>query len=233
MNSVNQHVGSRIRLYRQMKRFTQSALAEKIHKSKATLSKYETGEITVDVETLFEIAEALGIRPIQLLDYNAENAPAKSPQDVFFPESRVYVYFFDGRSGKITKSLLDISHEGESCLAVLYYDVADPARPDSCRNLYFGTAEFFDTITYFAFKSQSNRMEKLALCAANPFDRSGQVPGLLTGLSRYPMLPVSIKCILSDTALPENETLRESLILSRSDYKLMRALNMFAVEQLK
>lgn len=233
MSSINQHIGSRIRLYRQMKRFTQTALAEKIHKSKATLSKYETGDIAVDVETLFEIAKALGIRPIQLLDYDSETTPERSPQDVFFPEKRVFVYFFDGRSGRITLSLLDVSREGSSCLAALYYDVSDPAQPDSCRNLYFGTAEFFDTITYFAFKSQSNRMEKLALCAANPFDRRGQVPGLLTGLSRYPMLPVSIKCILSDVALPENEKLRESLILSRSDYKLMRTLNMFAVEQLK
>ena len=42
MISVNQHVGSRIRLYRQMKRYTLAELAEKIHKSKATLSKYET-----------------------------------------------------------------------------------------------------------------------------------------------------------------------------------------------
>ena len=233
MNSVNEHVGSRIRLYRQMKLFTLAELSEKIHKSKATLSKYETGDIAVDVETLFEIAEALKIRPVQLLDYDPDPQPKENAPDGFFPEKRVYVYFFDGRKRKIRCSLLDISREGTPCTASLYYDVKDLSQPESCRNLYFGTVEFFDTITQFSFDSQSNRMEKLALCAANPFDRSGQVLGMLTGLSRYPMLPVSIKVILSDVPLTDNESLRESLILSRSDFKLIRTLNMFAVEQLR
>ena len=233
MNAVTQHVGSRIRLYRQMKRFTLQALADKIHKSKATLSKYETGDIAVDVETLFEIAEALRIRPVQLLDYKPDEQPKESAPDGFFPEKRVFVYFFDGRKRKIRCSLLDISREGTPAAASLYYDVKDISQPESCRNLYFGTVEFFDTVTQFSLDSQSSRMEKLTLCAANPFDRSGQVLGMLTGLSHYPMLPVSIKCILSDTPLPDNETLRESLILSRSDFKLIRTLNMFAVEQLR
>ena len=63
------HVGSRIRLYRKVKHYTLTDLAERIHKSKATLSKYEIGEITVDVETLFDIAAALGITVQQLIDY--------------------------------------------------------------------------------------------------------------------------------------------------------------------
>ncbi|MBQ6542484.1 MAG: helix-turn-helix transcriptional regulator [Lachnospiraceae bacterium] len=233
MISVNQHVGSRIRLYRQMKRYTLAELAEKIHKSKATLSKYETGDIAVDVETLFEIAEALRVRPMQLLDYDAEPQMKERVPDGFFPEKRIYLYFFDGRKRKVRCSLLDISREGAPASASLYYDVKDLSQPESCRNLYFGTAEFFDTVTQFSLDSQSSRVEKLTLCAANPFDRSGQVLGMLTGLSRYPMLPVSIKCILSDTPLQDNETLRESLILSRSDFKLIRTLNMFAVEQLR
>ncbi|MBR6704086.1 MAG: helix-turn-helix transcriptional regulator, partial [Lachnospiraceae bacterium] len=45
MTTLSQAVGARIRLYRQMKKLTLVALSEKIYKSKATLSKYETGEI--------------------------------------------------------------------------------------------------------------------------------------------------------------------------------------------
>ena len=170
---------------------------------------------------------------MQLLDYDAEPQMKERVPDGFFPEKRIYLYFFDGRKRKVRCSLLDISREGTPASASLYYDVKDLSQPESCRNLYFGTVEFFDTVTQFSLDSQSSRVEKLTLCAANPFDRSGQVLGMLTGLSRYPMLPVSIKCILSDTPLPDNETLRESLILSRSDFKLIRTLNMFAVEQLR
>ena len=56
MKEVSLHVGSRIRLYRKAKKLTLLALSQKIHKSKATLSKYETGDITIDIETLFDIA---------------------------------------------------------------------------------------------------------------------------------------------------------------------------------
>ena len=45
------------------------------------------------------------------------------------------------------------------------------------------------------------------------------------------MLPVSLKCILSPVPLTIDDALMEKLILSRRDIKLIRQLNMFAVEQ--
>lgn len=226
MNDVSVYVGSRIRLYRQMKKYTIAALAEKIHKSKSTLSKYENGEITLDVETLWEIARALGIDVQQLMDYPPENKREKAMG--FFPERRIFVYFYDGRSKKIIRNLLET---GSGASATFYNDVPDLSHPEECRNLYFGSVDYFDTITNFSLDSQSNRIERLTLCAANPFDRGEQVLGMLSGLSRYPMLPVSIKCVLSPKPLPENEEMREKLVLSPKDIKLIRALNMFAVEQ--
>ena len=94
------------------------------------------------------------------------------------------------------------------------------------------TVEYFDTVTNFSFENQSNRIEHVTLCAINPFDRGSEVLGMLSGISRYPMLPISIKCILSPVALEENEELMEKLILSKKDIKLIKQLNMFAVEQL-
>ena len=45
------------------------------------------------------------------------------------------------------------------------------------------------------------------------------------------VLPISIKCILSSEPLVEDERLQEELILTQKDIKLIRKLNMFAVEQ--
>ncbi len=233
MQEISQAVGRRIRLYRQMKKFTLITLSEMIHKSKATLSKYETGEIAVDVETLFEIAEALEIRPQQLLDVppGIQKEPALRP-DNFFPQQRLCLYFYDGRHGRIIRNLLETGHDGVSQSVTLYNDIPSFSRPEACRNLYYGTVDYYDTFTNFTLSSQSNRVEQLTLCAANPFDRGSEVPAMLSGLSRYPMLPVAIKCILSSTELEEDESLMEKLVLSQKDIKLIRRLNMFAVEQL-
>ncbi|MBQ4490125.1 MAG: hypothetical protein II965_02645, partial [Pyramidobacter sp.] len=63
-------------------------------------------------------------------------------------------------------------------------------------------------------------------------DRGEQVLGLLSGISRYPILSISIKCILSPSILEENDELMDKLVLSKKDMKLIKSLNMFAVEQL-
>lgn len=69
MKEINQHVGRRIRMYRKSRRLTLQQLADRIHKSKSSVSKYETGEITLDIETLAEISEVLQVSIHQLTDY--------------------------------------------------------------------------------------------------------------------------------------------------------------------
>ena len=66
MKEVSIHVGQRIRLYRKTKNLTIETFAGMIHKSKATVSKYENGDISIDIETLFTIAQALGVPVNQL-----------------------------------------------------------------------------------------------------------------------------------------------------------------------
>lgn len=234
MSSLSEAVGARIRLYRQMKKLTLSALSEKVHKSKSTLSKYETGEISPDVETLFELAAALEIAPAQLLDVprEAPAAPGLS-EGGFFAGRKIYLYFYDGRSRKIVRNLIETGSGGERGRATLYNDIDAFRRPESCRNLYVGTVEYFDTVTNFYLASQSNRIEHVVLCAANPFDRRAQVLGMLFGLSRHPLLPVSIKCILSPAELAEDDALKQQLLLSPQDRKLIRTLNMFALRPLE
>ena len=69
MKEISMHVGKRIRFYRKKSGMTIEVFAQKIQKSKATVSKYENGEIAIDVETLFTIAQALQVSPDQLIDY--------------------------------------------------------------------------------------------------------------------------------------------------------------------
>ena len=70
MSRINEHIGGRIRMYRKARELTLQQLADLIHKSRASVSKYENGEITLDVETLSEIADVLMVSPGQLMDFN-------------------------------------------------------------------------------------------------------------------------------------------------------------------
>lgn len=67
MSEINKQVGAHIRVFRKKRGLTLDELAEIIHKSKSTISKYEKGEITVDIETLYEIADAVQVHAEQLL----------------------------------------------------------------------------------------------------------------------------------------------------------------------
>ena len=61
MKQVNQHIGNRIRNFRKMKKLTIQQLADMIHKSRATVSKYETGEAAPDLETAVKMADFFGV----------------------------------------------------------------------------------------------------------------------------------------------------------------------------
>ena len=67
MSQISTEIGKQIRTFRKKRKMTLEALAAVICKSKSTVSKYENGEIPVDIETLYEIASALQIHVEQLL----------------------------------------------------------------------------------------------------------------------------------------------------------------------
>lgn len=71
-----------------------------INKSKATLSKYENGTITIDIETLYDIAQALNIDLKCFIDYQP---PVFHQEQVltgnfYFNTPQAYMYYFDGAS---------------------------------------------------------------------------------------------------------------------------------------
>lgn len=60
MEDICREIGARLRALRRDRGYTLTEFAEIVHRSKSTLSKYERGEIAVDMATLDELARALG-----------------------------------------------------------------------------------------------------------------------------------------------------------------------------
>lgn len=55
-------------------------LASKVYKSKASISKYELGQTSMDVLTLSEIAAALGVALFQLLETDVQQQTPRRRQ---------------------------------------------------------------------------------------------------------------------------------------------------------
>ncbi len=79
-------VGARIRYYRNLNKISLQTLAQSIHKSISTVSKYESGQIAIDIDTLYEIADCLQVSIHQLLEVQNEliTSPSAKLENHFF-----------------------------------------------------------------------------------------------------------------------------------------------------
>lgn len=59
MHSLSKQAGTAVREYRKIRKMSLEQLARMIQKSRSTVAKYETGEISMDLDTLYEISQAL------------------------------------------------------------------------------------------------------------------------------------------------------------------------------
>lgn len=61
--TLTEEIGAKIKYYRKKRGMKIVELAALLHKTGATVSKYESGQIAMDVVTLYEVAAALGVPP--------------------------------------------------------------------------------------------------------------------------------------------------------------------------
>lgn len=231
MDNVPILVGRRIRLYRQAKKISLSEFSERIHKSKSTLSKYENGEISMDLDTLFEIAEALSVSPTQLI--GIEIPEKKGEKREINGVKRQYMYIFDGKTNKITRSLLEIYDNGEKNPPVtMFYNIPSFDSMHKCKSLYYGTIYEHDYLTNYSMQNQVNEMESVFMCTVKSFELSEHRIGLISGISSRNMLPICAKFVLTDKPVEEDDELKSMLMLSKEDLRLIKRFNMFVIDQM-
>ena len=117
MTQVSEALGRKIREIRKNRRCTLEELGQAVHKSKATLSKYETGDIVIDVETLYEIARALRVSVFSLMNLPVEECCAEPPapdmrgRDVF-ASPLLYLYYYGGEERAVHRSVIERDADG-------------------------------------------------------------------------------------------------------------------------
>lgn len=238
MNKISLHIGDRIRMYRKARGLTLQQLADMIHKSRASVSKYENGEITLDVETLCEIARVLMVSPGQLMDIQpalpktAETAfhiPAKSP---FFQAKRLYFYFYDGRYKRLKDGIIYI-YERENAPgnyeATLSISAVTPAGRSS-EIYYTGKVVYSDMLIRFSFVNQCNALEEDLLYIFNPLEIRDSTVGLLCGISSADLMPCAFKCLVTLTPQEHTENFKQQLLITKKELQKWQKLNMLIVD---
>jgi len=236
VGSFSYFVGQRIKKYRKSRGYTIEQFSVLINKSKATLSKYENGAITIDIETLYDISKVLDIELKYFIDYQPPTFHSDSvmPKNAYFNQSRTYMYYYDGRTKQIIRSLLQFSTSpDESSIEVtLYNDVSSFNEPDHCQHLFIGEMKSYDTITHMVLTNQINDAEKMYICMLNPMQNRMPAIGLLSGIGSTPFFaPIALKTLISKEPLAETDKLLSAIKLDKDDYHLLRYYNMMVVNR--
>ena len=234
MSEVSIEIGNRIRNFRKKRSITIEELARLINKSRATVSKYEKGEIVLDIVTMYEIADALQLHVEQLLYCRPERAVITSngTEPAFFSGlSQFYSYVFDGRSNQIMRCVFDVlSVAGESRYKIMMYmNIKDFNNYQNCENTYWGYIEHFDALTNIIMRNNDTPMEQITINILASFLDSDTKWGLFCGISSRPMMPVALKMLFSKKILKEDESLAKQLKISKDDIRLLKLYNMLSV----
>ncbi len=240
MKNLNKKIGKQIQIYRKNLGMTLQQLADQIHKSRASVSKYENGEITLDVQTLFEIGKALDVPMNRLINFEDEkeypapefvNPSGKSP---FFTSRRLYLYFYDGRYERLKDGIIDIheiSNQPNAFEAKLSISALSPSGK-SIETFYSGKVVYSDMLIRFSFVNQHNYLEEDLLYIFNPLDIRESTEGLLTGISSADLKPCAFKCIVSLHPKDLTKEFRESLLFKKNELARWQKLNMMLIDNL-
>lgn len=219
--TVSEHVGSRIRMYRKLQKLNLEDFSKMIHKSIPTLSKYEGGKISIDIETLFDIAAALHVSVNQLTDYEApsEEAVLQANQPSFFEQTDLYyAYYYFGIEKKIYICILEILRNPEQDNKIKFYVDVDDLRYYTHSNyLYNGTLSSHSFSTALLFENSINAGDKGFAYIKEPFMTDQKASGILTLMSHRLRNPVSTKILFSLIPLDPDDSLRQLLSVSTKD----------------
>ncbi|MBQ0005305.1 MAG: helix-turn-helix transcriptional regulator [Clostridiales bacterium] len=218
-----EHVGKRIRLYRKKSGYTLLEFSQMIHRSVSAISKYENGMVSIDIDTLFEIAEALEVSISQLLDYNSprkETAPTTGTNNFFRRSNIFYMYQYSGFDKRTNKCIMEIIPNPDSAEdnVMMYYGVKDTRDYTKCDFLYRGEITYSDAYVNIQASNPYSDVDKISIYAKSSFSPSSTTAtGIILTLAESLRNPYAAKVIFSTEPLTVNAELLEELMINDKD----------------
>ncbi|MEG0292350.1 MAG: helix-turn-helix transcriptional regulator [Anaerovoracaceae bacterium] len=148
-NTIYQELGENIRIFRKQKKITQVDLGIQINKSSSCISKYEKGEIVIDIVTLIDIANALDVPLETLYPHSAKKSNIEgnhAPLHPYFKNTPLFLFWYNGIEKKIKKCAIKINDN--STTATLFMEPQSATHYTNCTYLMHGEIINSESHTY-------------------------------------------------------------------------------------
>ena len=222
-------LGEQIRFYRKKKEMKLETLAMHIHKSKATLSKYESGTIVVDILTLFKIAEILEVNIKQFLPY--KEIKKKTLTDMIFDiDKPIYMYHFTNHTIHTSIMKMNLDKNTQEINVSLHYIIKNPEDLSLCSCVYHGTFRSSYSIATFLLNNHYNSLETAMITLSIALKKQSYYIGFLTGIHFDYLKPSVFKVLLTQTPFTgSNNELKKYLSFSKKDEQILKNKNYLTV----
>ena len=224
-NIENNNFSMNLKFYRKSRNITLNELGDRIGKTKATVYKYEKGEIIPDILTVLEICNALNISISQLfpIDEMIENKNVDNP----FFTNIVYMYYYTGNL--LITSVLELTEENEP-IKVKYYngvkDIKKYAEDNSYE--YEGILTCDKSIGYIELynpATQRTVLEKIQISFLIPWSTKFEMTNFfIMGLTPNKN-PIVKKGILSIHPITDFENFKDDLRITDDEIKEIKNSN--------
>lgn len=239
--NISAIVGERIQLYRKAKNITQKELGQMINKEKSVISKYESAQVAIDIQTLYEISDALEVPLSALVGQHVPASGTQNPVGNFIDQDRVYMYIMH-KMGRQRKGLLsscitlepvmmpDSVEEPTVIKAIWYNTLKDVNDLSTAQSIVPGMLEVYETMSLFTFTNKRRYNYKTMILTMN-FPNDNEVThGMAMTIASYPQMPITSRVTLAKEPLYDMDRLFDALTLNSEDWKHFKQFNGFTIK---
>lgn len=221
-------LGQKLKAGRKMKGITLTELAEAVHRSPASLSKYENGEVNIAIDSLVEICTALNMDISELLPatyVNLQNADILKYEKHLI--DRLYIYWYNGEEKRVKNAMIENSHP--SMKSKIYF-VTDAENSEYQSDfIYHGTVSYSDTSITFYYTNEAPPFDKLFIRMPLLFRKGRHQTGIMSCISFF-YQGVTVKILVSHEPITITEELREKMMISSEEIKELKRTNMLIIK---
>ena len=206
-----------LKKYRVSRNLTLEALGKLVNKTKATISKYENGEIIPDIITALELCNALGISLSQLLPM--ERSLHDKSNGNPFNSDIVYMYYYT--ENKLISSVLEIFEEDNEIKVKYYNGIKDMLKyTTDVSYVYEGYLECDKTVGYINLinsSSKNTQLEKIQISFNIPWTKNFEITNFFILALSPNSIPIIKKGIISIYPIKNAHNFDDDLKISKED----------------